>query len=105
MPIKWSAAKVDEAMTQMERELVLAEGFIDSAEARVDEVKATPNLPEYMEQRLNRLEYELKRAESIGNSIEAVRSAIPDGAIQAEREVSHFERVTTPRILEKGGDR
>lgn len=88
MPIKWSATKVSEAITQVERELALAEGFIDNAEARVGEAKATPNLPEYMEQRLSRLEYELKRALNIGSSIEAVRSAIPDGAMETEQESS-----------------
>lgn len=85
MPIKWSAIKVSEAMDEVEHQVLLADQFIAEAEAKAREAEKIANLPQYMEQRLNRLIDQLQRMESIKNAIEAIRKDIPDGAIEAER--------------------
>ncbi|MBA7692240.1 hypothetical protein ES703_100803 [subsurface metagenome] len=86
MPIKWSAIKVSEAMDEVEQQVLLADQFIAEAKTKTGEAKKIPNLPQYMEQRLNRLIDQLDRMETIKRVIEAVREDIPDGAIEAERE-------------------
>ena len=85
MPIKWSATKVSEAMDEVEAQVLLAEQFIDEAKAKAETAKTIPNLPQYMEQRFNRLIDQLNRMESIKGAITSVRENIPDGAIEAER--------------------
>ena len=86
MPIKWSATKVSEAMDEVEAQVLLADQFIAEAKAKVAAAKKIPNVPQYMEQRFNRLIDQLDRMESIKGAIESVRKDIPDGAIEAERE-------------------
>ena len=86
MAIKWSAVKVSEAMDEVEAHVVLADQFIAEAKAKAVEAKKIPNLPEYMEQRLDRLIGDIDRLEYIKGAIKAVRDNIPDGAIEAELE-------------------
>jgi len=86
VPIKWSALKVSEAMDEVEHQVLLADQFIVEAKAKASEAKKIAKLPQYMEQRLNRLIDQLQRMESIKGAIEAIRNDIPDGAIEAERE-------------------
>jgi len=86
MPIKWSATKVSEAMDEVEAQVILADQFIVEAKAKVEAAKKIPNLPQYMEQRFNRLIDQLDRMENIKGAIESVRKDIPDGAIEAEQE-------------------
>ena len=86
MPIKWSAVKVSEAMDAVEAQVILADQFIAEAKAKAREAKQIPNLPQYMEQRFNRLIDQLNRMDYIKGAIESVRKDIPDGAIEAERE-------------------
>jgi len=86
MPIKWSAVKVSEAMDEVEHQALLADQFIAEAKTKTRDAKKIPNLPQYMEQRLNRLIDQLNRMESIKDAITSIRKDIPDGAIEAERE-------------------
>jgi len=86
MPIKWSAVKVSEAMDEVEQQVLLADQFIAEAKAKAGAAKRISNLPQYMEQRLNRLIDQLERMEYIKGAITRVREDIPDGAIEAERE-------------------
>ena len=86
MPIKWSTVKVSEAMDKVEQQVLLADQFITEAKMKAREAKNIANLPQYMEQRLNRLIDQLGRMEYIKGAIEAIRKDIPDGAIEAERE-------------------
>ena len=86
MPIKWSAVKVSGAMDEVEQQVLLADQFIAEAKMKAREAKNIANLPQYMEQRLNRLIDQLGRMEYIKGAIEAIRNDIPDGAIEAERE-------------------
>ena len=85
MPIKWSAVKVSEAMDEVEHQALLADQFIAEAKAKAREAKKIANLPQYMEQRLNRLIDQLDRMEYIKGAIKAIRNDIPDGAIEAEQ--------------------
>ncbi len=86
MAIKWSAVKVSEAMDEVEAQVLLADAFIAETKIKAEAAKKIPNLPQYMEQRLNRLLGDIERIDRIKGSIVAVREAIPDGAIEAERE-------------------
>ena len=85
MPIKWSAVKVSKAMDGVERQVTLAESFLAEAKAKVTEARGIPNLPEYMDGRLNRVITQLERIDYVKSAIEAVRNAIPDGAIEEEQ--------------------
>jgi len=86
MAIKWSAIKVSEAMDEVEQQVLLADQFIAEAKTKAQAAKRISNLPQYMEQRLNRLIDQLGRMEYIKGAITAIREDIPDGAIEAERE-------------------
>ena len=86
MPIKWSAVKVSEAMDEVEKQVFLADQFITEAKAKAEEAKKIANLPQYIEQRIDRLIDQLDRMENVKGAIESVRKDIPDGAIEAELE-------------------
>ena len=90
MAIKWSAVKVSEAMDEVEHQALLADQFITEAKVRAEEAKKIPNLPQYMEHRINRLIDQLERMEYIKGAINSVRNDIPDGAIEAERESQKY---------------
>ena len=87
MPIKWSAIRVSEAMDEVELQLTCAQPFIDQALAKVQEARRIVNLAGYMDDRLARVEWDIKeKFNRIKAGIESVRKAIPEGAIEAERE-------------------
>ena len=86
MPIKWSAVKVSEAMDEVEKQVFLADQFILEAKAKAEEAKKIANLPQYIEQRIDRLIDQLDRMENVKGAIESVRKDIPDGAIEAEHQ-------------------
>jgi len=87
--IKWSAIKVTEAMDDVELQLSCAQPFIDQALAKVQEARRIPNLAGYMDDRLARVEWDIKeKFGRIKAGVEALRQAIPRGAIQAELEAS-----------------
>ena len=86
MPIKWSAVKISEAMDDVERQINLAGSFLTEAKAKAETARKIDDLPQYIDQRLVRLTYEILRIDNVKSSIEAVRQTIPEGAIKAERE-------------------
>ena len=99
MPIKWSAVPVNEAMDMAEEFVNQAAEPLEQAKIVAEEARKIANLPEYMNQRLNRLISEIERVSggvlpwsgrayegTFKNSIEAIRNAIPAGAIETERE-------------------
>ena len=87
MPIKWSAVKVSEAMDEAELQLTCAQPFIDRALTVVKEARQIPNLAGYMDDRLARVQWDIEeKFNRIKVGIQAVRKAIPEGAIEAERE-------------------
>ncbi|MBM3120276.1 MAG: hypothetical protein FJ006_12170 [Chloroflexi bacterium] len=85
MPIKWSALQVSQAMDEVEHQLSLAEVFLDEAKAKAREARNTASLPAYVDDRLVRLITEIERIDHIKVAIKSVRNAIPEGAIEAER--------------------
>ena len=85
MPIKWSAVKVSEAMDEVENQLSLADAFVTEAKTKAEQARSIPNLPQYLDQRLIRLICDIERIDRIRDAVTSVRSAIPDGAIEAER--------------------
>ena len=87
MPIKWSAVKVSEAMDEVELQLTCAQPFIDRALAIVKEARQIPNLADYMDDRLARVQWDIEeKFNRIKVGIEAVRKTIPKGTIEAERD-------------------
>jgi len=85
MPIKWSALQVSQAMDEVEHQLSLAEVFVDEAKAKAREARKIASLPAYVDDRLVRLITEIERIDHLKVAINSVRSAIPEGAIEAER--------------------
>jgi len=90
MAIKWSAVKVSEAMDEVEQQVFLADQFIAEARTKAQAAKRISNLPQYMEQRINRLIDQLGRMENIKGAIESVREDIPDGALAEERKAMEY---------------
>ena len=86
MPIKWSAVKVSEAMDGVEHQINLAEAFLAEAKAKAAEARNIASLPQYLDDRLIRLITQIERIDYVKEAIGAVRKAIPDEAIEAERE-------------------
>lgn len=97
MPIKWSAVKVSEAMDEVEAQVVLADQFIAEARVKVSQARKIANLPQYIDQKLSRLDDQLRRLESIKQAITRVREDIPEGAIEAERE--RAKHGSTPSLM------
>ncbi|MFC1902505.1 hypothetical protein ACFLX4_00335 [Chloroflexota bacterium] len=85
MPIKWSALRVSEAMDMAEEFISQAAEPLDQAKIVANEARNIANLPQYLDQRLVRLIIDIERIDSIRNSIAAVRSELPDGAVEEER--------------------
>ena len=85
MPIKWSPLMVSEAMDEVERQVTLAEVFFAEARAKASVALNIDELPGYMEDRIRRLIGDIDRIDNVKGTIKAVRNAIPDGAIEAER--------------------
>ena len=90
MPIKWSAVKVSEAMDEVEAQVILADQFIAEAKTKAEAAKKIKDLPQYIEQRINRLIDQLDRMENIKDAIKSVRKDLPDGAIEAEQKVASY---------------
>jgi hypothetical protein len=89
MPIKWSAVEVKEAMDKIEVEVLKAVPYLEMARTIVQEARRISNLPQYINQRLLRLDYLIAGTKSeLKNCIDSVRASIPDGAIEAEREAT-----------------
>ena len=85
MPIKWSALGVSEAMDMVDEFVNQAAGPLEQAKLVANEARSIPNLPQYLDQRLVRLVIDIERIDSIRNSVKAVRSDLPDEAIEAEK--------------------
>lgn len=86
MPIKWSAVKVSEAMDMAEEFINEADLPLGQAEIIATQARKIANLPQYLDERLIRLLVQIERIDNVKEAIKAVRNAIPDGAIEAERE-------------------
>jgi len=85
MPIKWSALMVSEAMDMVEEFVNQASDPLEQAKIVANEARKIPNIPQYLDQRLIRLVYDIERIDYIKSSISAVRKDLPDGAVEAER--------------------
>ena len=85
MPVKWSALRVSEAMDMVEEFVNQAAEPLEQAKLVANEARSIPNLPQYLDQRLVRLVIDIERIDSIRNSAKAVRSDLPDRAVEAEK--------------------
>jgi len=90
MPIKWRAVKVSEAMDMAEEFVKEADLPLEQAKIVATEARKIANLPEYMHDRFVRLITQLERIDNDKDAITSVRQAIPDGAIEAERERTRY---------------
>ena len=95
MPIKWSALMVSEAADMIEEYFNQAVEPLEQIKVVAQEARHIPNLLEYISQYLARIEGEVDRAvggtswEPVGRyraSLEALRKAIPSGAMESEQE-------------------
>jgi len=89
VPIKWSALKVSEAMDMAEEFVNEAAEPLEQAKIVAIEARRIANLPQYVDERLASLKWNIERnLERMKGDIASVRSSIPDGAVEAEREQS-----------------
>ena len=92
MPIKWSALRVSEAMDMVEEFINQADGPLEQAKIVAQEARNIANLPQYLDQRLVRLLIDIERIDYIRTSINAVRSELPDGAVEEQRKIERNGR-------------
>ena len=92
MPIKWSALLVSEAMDMVDDLVNQASDPLERAKIVANEARNIPNLPQYLDQRLVRLVCDIERIDYIRSAIKAVRSDLPDGAIEAEKRIANHGR-------------
>ena len=93
MPIKWSAVKVDQAMNEVEARLEEAQLFLEQAVVAVQRARRIPDLPSYVDNRLARLELDIReRYSRLKADVESIRDTIPDGAIEVELHQSRHGR-------------
>ena len=87
MSIKWSAVKVSQACDDVEAQLTLAQSFFAKAKTLAEEARQLPSLPQYIDQKLLGLGYELgSRIDSLKSKVDSIRKQIPEDALKAERE-------------------
>ena len=99
MAIKWSPLRVTEAMEMVEEFINQAAEPLEQAKLVATEARKIPNLPQYLDQRLLSLISEIERVTggttswnnksyggAIKSAVSSVRNAIPEGAIEEERE-------------------
>ena len=90
MPIKWSALRVSEAMDMVEEFINQAAGPLEQAKTVANETRNIDSLPQYLDQRLVRLIIDIERIDYIRNSISAIRSDLPEGAVKAEKRIESY---------------
>ena len=86
MPIRWSVIEVSEAMDKAEEQIMQAIPYLEEARAIAGRARLTKNLPQYIDQDLSRLIFEITRAiggshlEPLGRpraAIKSMRESIP----------------------------
>ena len=92
MPIRWSALEVDRAMSEVEAQYNLASSFLAEAKAKAEEARKIAHLPQYIDQRLVRLVFIIERCSAVKDAAKSIRSAMPDGAVEAEREQAKYSQ-------------
>jgi len=99
MPIKWSVLRVMEAADMLEKHINAA---VEPLECAREVAKATleiPQLPQYVEQRINGLLGEIERAiggshsEPVGRlkaRLQSIRDSVPKDALEAEEKKGKY---------------
>ncbi|MFC1964911.1 hypothetical protein ACFLWG_02780 [Chloroflexota bacterium] len=96
MSIKWSALRISEAMDMVEEFVNQANEPLEQAKIVASEARNIANLPQYLDQRLVHLIFDIERIDYIQNSINAVRNELPDGAVEAEKKSESHGRQPVP---------
>ena len=85
MPIAWKTLPLLATLESVDRKVDEIKPLIAEARAEIALAKQAPNLPQYVTQRLDRLDYDLKATPSrLKQGISSARSAIPKDAIERE---------------------
>lgn len=86
MAIKWSPLAVSKAMDKVEAQVALAESFIQEANRIAKEALAIPNLPGYMEERLETVARVTEGAiRSMREEIDRTRRDLPEKDLRKEQ--------------------
>ena len=86
MPIAWKALPVWEKLEKIDRRIEEMRPFVAEALAEVRLARQGHNLPQYLEQKLSSLEYDLAHVLTrLRNRVESTRTAIPADAVERER--------------------
>jgi hypothetical protein len=83
MPVRWNPVAVSRAMDEVEGLLAQARPFLALAHEKSEEARLIPGIPEYMQDRIARLAWELSRCmEAPARNIELVRRDLPRKHLQ-----------------------
>jgi len=86
MPIAWKALPLEEKLERIRRKIDEMEPLIAEARADVALASQPSNLPQYVTERLKRLDYDLNYAlQRLRNGVQSVQKVIPEDAIERER--------------------
>ena len=99
MPIKWSALRVIEAADMMEKHINAAVEPLECAREVAKAAQDIPQLPQYVEQRINVLLGEIERAiggsysEPVGRlkaRLQSIRDSVPKDALEKEEKKREY---------------
>jgi len=90
MPIRWSAVKVSEAMDEVERLIEKAEIPLKLAKQEVRCTLKLPNLPQYIDQRLNRLIDRIEKIDTVKSVLQSVRDDLPQADLKQQQKQSEY---------------
>jgi len=99
VPVKWSALQVMEAADMIEKHINAAVEPLECAREVAKASLEIPQLPQYVEQRINGLLGEIERAiggshvEPVGRlkaRLQSIRDSVPKDALEAEEKKSEY---------------
>jgi len=86
MPIAWKALPLEEKLERIRRKIDEMEPLIAEARADVALASQHSNLPKYVKERLNSLDFDLRYAlQRLRNGVQSVQGVIPKDTIERER--------------------
>lgn len=102
MPIKWSAMRVLEASDMLEKHIDAAVEPLECAREVAKAAREIPNLPQYIDSRIQSLSSEIDRAIGSGptgrgsmlkSRLQAIRDDVPKEALEAEKKASSYGEI------------
>lgn len=90
MPIRWSAVKVSAAADMIEGFVNQAAEPLEQALIVAREARKIDNLPQYIDQRLNRLIDRIEKIDTVKSVLESVRFSLPKADLKQQQKQSEY---------------